>query len=222
MDRDRQDVYKTVVLRSRIGTVLCWLMYTLVSSMVIEQNFAKDYGIVGHTYEIIEQDIIEYIKTRLALVDLKDLEEKTQEKVKASVMRPEPVSGITKAIKQKELYYDPTFVLEDAVRDHEGKIIHPKGTKINPLDKTSFSNVLIFIDGDDMTQVEYALQQYQSLNNKAKIILINGLPIELQRKNKIWIYFDQAGMLTTKLGIKHVPAIVTQEELKLKIIEVAL
>ena len=142
--------------------------------------------------------------------------------VRAKVRRPEPVLGITKAIKQKEFYYDPTFVLEEEVHDHDGKIIHPKGTKINPLDKTSFSNVLIFIDGDDVTQVEYALQQYHSLNNKAKIILTSGSPIELQRKNKIWIYFDQAGMLTTKLGIKHVPSIVTQDGLKLKITEVAL
>jgi conjugal transfer pilus assembly protein TraW len=36
------------------------------------------------------------------------------------------------------------------------------------------------------------------------------------------VYFDQGGMLTKKLGIQHVPASVTQEDLHLRIEEVPL
>jgi hypothetical protein len=34
------------------------------------------------------------------------------------------------------------------------------------------------------------------------------------------VYFDQQGVLTKKLGIQHVPALVSQEELRLRIEEI--
>lgn len=47
--------------------------------------------------------------------------------------------------------------------------------------------------------------------------MVKGSPLELQRKHKIWIFFDQAGFITNKLGIREVPALVTQEGLNLKV-----
>ena len=61
---------------------------------------------------------------------------------------------------------------------------------------------------------------YREREEKLKIILVKGEPLKLQRelkKQKIWIYFDQAGFLTQKLEIKEVPALVTQDGLRLKI-----
>ena len=83
---------------------------------------------------------------------------------------------------------------------------------------------LIFIDGNDKSQTEYGLSKYKELNEKVKIILINGSPTDLmiEHKNKTQFYFDQDGVLTNKLGIKHVPAIVTQDGLRLKVTEVVL
>ena len=54
---------------------------------------------------------------------------------------------------------------------------------------------------------------------KVKTVLINESPTELMEQHKIQIYFDQDGVLTTKLGIKRVPAKVSQDNLKLKITE---
>ena len=87
-----------------------------------------------------------------------------------------------------------------------------KGTRINPLEHIALRESLIFIDGDDEEQVSYAL----SLSD-ANIILVKGSPLKLQRKHKRWIYFDQAGVMTTKLGITEVPALVEQDRLKLRI-----
>ena len=61
---------------------------------------------------------------------------------------------------------------------------------------------------------------YKEREEKLKIILVKGEPLKLQREQreqKIWIYFDQAGFLTQKLGIKEVPALVIQDGLRLKI-----
>jgi len=57
---------------------------------------------------------------------------------------------------------------------------------------------------------------------KAKIILVNGSPVELMTAKKRRFYFDQAGKLTTRFGIEHTPAIVTQAGRVMRVSEVAL
>ncbi|MEQ9115671.1 MAG: type-F conjugative transfer system protein TraW [Rickettsiales bacterium] len=208
MERNRHNILKIILVA--LGLFLSF------------DSAAKDFGVVGHTYEIKEQDIVEYIKAQLKETDLVELEEKTKEAVRKRVNRPLPVENITKATENKSYYFDPTYVLNDNIYDHEGRLIHPIGTTINPLEKVPFRNALIFINGDDKEQVEFALKAYKDRDSRAKIVLINGSPIELQKEHRIWIYFDQSGVLTKKFGIEHVPAIVSQEKLKLKIEEVKL
>lgn len=183
---------------------------------------AKDFGVLAHTYEIKEQDIVEYIKQRLQKIDLDALNQEMRQKVEEGIERPKPVVGITNTKEERTWIYDPTFVLQEAIYDAKGNLIYPKGTIINPLEKTSLSSSLIFIDGDDESQIEYALRESKLLNEEVKIILVKGSPIKLQKLHKIWIYFDQFGFLTSKFGIKHVPASVMQEGKGLKIREIVI
>lgn len=204
------------------STVIYCICIMVIITLFVSVTYARDFGVIGHTYDIREQDILEYIKEKLQKVDIDALNKEMREKIKENVERPKAVANITNAIEDKEYYYDPTFVLEEAIYDHNGTLIHPKGTIINPLAKVPLASAMIFINGDKAKQVEYALKEYKSLNEKAKIILTKGAPIELQKHHKVWIYFDQFGFLTTKLGIEHVPAIVKQDGLKFKINEIAL
>lgn len=239
MGRDRQSVKirETKKLLRLIGsyytrytTLLAIIAITsAISISVINESHAKDFGVVGHSYEIIEQDIIEYIKQKLENQDLDAINKGMQEKVRERFERPEAVVGIKDSKENREYYYDPTFVLDHDIKDPNGQLIHEKGKVINPLSKVPLSNALIFINGDNKEQVEYAVSQYKELDGKAKIILTSGSPIKLQKgqkekeeKNEVWFYFDQFGFLVKKLGIKAVPAIVRQDSLRLKINEVVL
>ena len=49
---------------------------------------------------------------------------------------------------------------------------------------------------------------------------MNGSVLDAEKQMQQPIYFDQAGKLTTRFGITHVPAVVMQEGLYLKITEV--
>jgi conjugal transfer pilus assembly protein TraW len=73
----------------------------------------------------------------------------------------------------------------------------------------SFGVPLIFIDGDDESQVQWAISQ------TSKIILINGAPLELEKLHNQLFYFDQGAVLTSKFGIEEVPAKVSQQGKKL-------
>ena len=185
---------------------------------------AKDFGTQGTTYVIEEEDPIALILQKLkTMAKNGDLERRNQEiaaKTRASIERPKPVLGITKAIKSRVFYYDPTYVVEQDLKDHKGQVFAHKGERINPLEKISFSQTLIFFDGDDEDQKAWA--QIKIKENAVKLVLVKGAPLELSKLWDTHIYFDQNGYLTGKLGIAHVPAIVTEENKRLRIEEVSL
>ena len=178
---------------------------------------AKDFGIQGHVWEIAEEDILQVISQKLANLDIEAFNKEMSEKVKSYVARPPEVVGLVKMKEYSTTYYDPSYTLERDIVDHKGRLIYAKGKKLNPLEQVPLREALIFIDGDDKRQVEYALRIHKELKENVKIILTNGAPLELQKKHKIWIYFDQKGKLTSQLGITAIPALVIQEDFRLKI-----
>lgn len=70
----------------------------------------------------------------------------------------------------------------------------------------------------DQSAEQLAAQNKQ--RKSVKLILIKGVPLKLSEELGMPVYFDQSGILTTKLGIRHIPAFVRQEALRLRIEEV--
>lgn len=209
------------VLKIVVEAILmfCFFGICYIGSLLVlaKEAEAKDLGVHGHVFEIIEQDFLEVINARLKAVDWNKFNQKIKNKTKDYVETPTAIKNITKAVEAKKYFYDPTYVLTQDIYDHTGKLIQTKGTKVNPLEFTSLKEDLIFIDGDEKDQIKFALAQYKQKQERLKIILVKGSPLNLQRKEKIWIYFDQGGVLTTKLNINEIPALVEQDGLKLKI-----
>ena len=54
---------------------------------------------------------------------------------------------------------------------------------------------------------------------RLKVILTGGSYLDLMRRWKQPVFFDQQGSLAEKLGIRHVPALVSQEDRRLRIDE---
>lgn len=73
---------------------------------------------------------------------------------------------------------------------------------------------LIFIDGENEKHIKWAIAKLSDAkiyrHEQGKIVLIKGAPLDLQKRLKQEIYFDQFGLLSRRLKIKHVPAIVYQ------------
>jgi conjugal transfer pilus assembly protein TraW len=184
---------------------------------------AKDYGIQGVTYEIREKDFLKDLQEKLQEAQKNGKLAKFQDDVKKqmvnSVNSPKAVEGITKATFAREWYFDPSVSRPTDLADQNGQVFYRAGTKVNPLDYMSLTKTLIFIDGDDEAQVRWALAQNKIKKSRTKIILVKGKVIDLMRQKKIKLYFDQQGTLTTKFGIKAVPATVAQEGKMLKVME---
>lgn len=189
---------------------------------------AKSLGTHGVIYPIEEVDPIALIKQKLKVMeDSGELERhniELQKKTRASVERPQPVDGITKATKFRVFYYDPFHIVKEDLKDHQGRIFTKKGTRIKPLETVSLSQNLIFFDGDDKEQLAWVQEKFSKSieNNSIRLILVRGAPLKLSEDLNIPVYFDQGGILTKKLGIQHVPAVVSQENLHLRIEEIEL
>lgn len=204
-----------------------------IEHWILNTAQAESLGVHGVIYPIEEVDPIQVIQKKLKSMEengeLKGRNLELQKKARASVERPKPAPGITKATKNHVFYYDPTYTVKEDLYDHQGRILAKKGSKINPLETVSLSTSLIFFDGDDNEQLIWvkeklaAQRSSKDTHSKSiKLILVKGTPLKLSEELGVSVYFDQWGILTKKLGIKHVPALITQDGQKLKIEEIKL
>ena len=186
---------------------------------------AKNLGVWGSLFAIEEQDIREFIYQRLNEMqqngEMVILNKKFIKNVKEHALRPTPVSGLITTKEPKTFYYDPTYILGKDIEDHEKNIIAKRGTIINPLDTIKLHGVLFFLDADDTRQIKWALK-HSKKHDYVKYILVKGNIKEAGKKLNDRIYFDQYGLITKQLRIKHIPCIVKQEGKKLQIQEFAL
>lgn len=179
---------------------------------------ARDLGVYGEVFPVAERSLLEVIKAKLqALSDsgkLSDHQNTIVQKTKERLKRPEPVGNVHKTITPRSFAYDPSITVSDDLKDHEGRVFHRKGTKVNPLEMRSLPAPLLFVDGDDETQVAWAIQQFRQTKTdaKPKIIFVKGAPFELSDKLGFPVYFDQSGVLIKKFGITQVPATVSQKD----------
>jgi conjugal transfer pilus assembly protein TraW len=213
------------IQRIIIGGVISFL---LPDPCFLRSALAQNLGTHGVIYPIEEVNPIQIIQQKLKAMDdsgeLKQRNIELQKKAQASIERPKPVESITRTTSSCIFIYDPAYVVKEDIYDQQGQIFAKKGKKINPLKNISLAQNLIFFDGDDPEQLSWAKEQLLT-NTEIKpirLILVRGGPLKLAEELNVPIYFDQGGILTKKLGIEHVPAVVRQENLHLKIEEIKL
>lgn len=185
---------------------------------------AADHGQMGETFPIIETDLLATIEAKLRTLEasggIEALQRQMQQQAVASVRRPKPVDGLSAATSRREWLFDPSIVTEDDIRDTKGNLIAARGTRVNPLDLVQLNQELVFVDGNNAAEVDWALKTWSDL--KAKIIFVSGSPFDEMKPRQRRFYFDQGGMLVGRFGIRHTPAVVSSAGPALKVAEIPL
>jgi conjugal transfer pilus assembly protein TraW len=199
---------------------------TLIGIIVISLNYicyAEDLGVVGKTYPILEPDMIEWIKAKADIMikngQWQQIQNQAIVKVKNQINNPAPVTDITDSTDDKTWYYKPMIQLKANLTDTRGHVIAKAGL-YNALRYKPFDTQLLFINGNNKKQINWAVDHARNDGIKTKIVLTQGSFINLDKQYKIWFFYDQSGKYTKKLNIHHVPAIVTQDGEQLKIAEI--
>ena len=198
-----------------------------VSAVATAPSAAKDLGVQGALFPISETDIMAFLAARLQAAKASGKAEQLNRafaaRARQSLMRPPPVEGLVTTREPRTWLFDPTYVVPEDIADQNGRVFAHAGQVVNPLQAMpDFDRVYVFIDGDDPRQVALGMAQLRKTGStRTRVILVKGSPVELMRTEKTPLYFDQAGIMSTRFGLHQVPAVVVREGDKLRISEVA-
>jgi len=187
---------------------------------------AADLGVRGALFPIVEIDLLDIIAAKLksakASGRIDALDRAFAKRATASVERPAAVPGLVATREPRTWLYDPTYIVPRDYADQRGRVFAHAGDRINPLLRMpDFNRVMIFFDGDDQAQIAYALSELHRYGaQRTRLILVKGSPVELMRREKTQVFFDQMGLLTDKFRLRQVPAVIVREGDALRISEV--
>ncbi len=203
-----------------------YLALALIYLASAHPAWSQDLGTIGPTYTIAEPELLGQIKARLqSLMSSSEwprLQAQAQDRLRQAVHQP-PALALARTRTPRSFTFDPSITVERNLVDAQGRLIHPAGTRINPLSVVSLSKRLVFFDARDPSQtlfVERLIRQDTHALTRWLPVATGGSPTELMKRWGRTVYFDQQGRLTQRLGITQVPALVRQDALKLRIEEV--
>lgn len=193
---------------------------------------AEDLGIKGQVYEP-DRDAREQMKDQVRQKqksgELDKFWRDYRDRTIGAIKNPAPL-GIKSSYGYSTELRDLKFTFPKDVRDEKNKVIVRAGTTIEPLKIQPLVTGLIFIDGRDQRQVDYAIARGR--REPLKIVLTAGSPYDLRVKyqHETWngtktipFYFDQRRMIINTLqrlygvDVSSVPAMLTQRGLKLSV-----
>ena len=198
-------------------------LLTMACTGVGSCAWGVDLGSIGPTYPISEANLLEFIAQRLrdkqASGELARLQDQARERGIQAVRQPQPVAGLRTTQQPRTFYFDPSFTLDRNILDPQGHLMFAAGSRHNPLDVVSLSRRLLFFDARDARQVKRARELIQRYQGQVKAILTAGSYLDLMKAWRTPVYYDQQGVLTRRLGIAQVPALVSQEGKRLRVDE---
>lgn len=193
---------------------------------------AEDLGVRGRTAPAdpdARAQMKERIREKQANGDLDRFWNGYRDQVIEAVKHPAPL-GVPSDERFRTELHALRFVLPQDYRDQNGRVVARRGTVIEPLKIQPLDMGLIFIDGRDEAQVQYALAAGR--RERLKIVLTAGSPYDLRMRfrNTMWngtptvpFYFDQRKLIINQLQrlygiqLRSVPAKLTQQGTQLQI-----
>ena len=210
-------------MRSSDRARIVALLLAFAGPALVQPGHAQNLGAVGPVYPIAEPSLLALIQSKLRDLGtsggLERLQRESQARIRRQIEEPAPVAGLTRTATARTFHFDPSIEVPYPISDADGRLIVAPGTRVNPLDVVSLSRPLFFFDARDADQVERARSELANRRGQVKLILTGGSYLELMRRWKQTVYYDQQGLLTTRLGIRQVPARVTQDGQRLRIDE---
>lgn len=190
------------------------LLVTLLAVLPGLPAQARDVGNFGPVWPIEEPDFLAEIIGRLKAMEadggLAKMEKEMQDRTRAYVERPRGTDTLPTVQQARSFTVDLSIRLDQDLSDQNGVVFAAAGTVVNPLAHSAFRKTILFIDGDDPAQVDWAIGQGDETNSL--IVLARGAPLELMRKHGRRFWFDQDGIMIGRFQIAALPSRVTRAD----------
>lgn len=199
-------------------------VFAVLLVLSCEAARAEDLGMRGEVFPVIEPDLFSEIQAKFnrleEIGEVDRINQRLRDRAIATAERPPRVEGIGRTTDPRSFHFDPTVIVQDDIVTPDGRVIAKAGDVFNPLDYTPMQQRLVFFDGDDLEQIEWARTEIAGSGAQVQPILIGGPVLELTRDWRRQVFFDQGGKITERFGITQVPARVTRDGHRLLVEEV--
>jgi conjugal transfer pilus assembly protein TraW len=186
---------------------------------------AEDLGAKAQTYQVdrdAREEFKDVIRHKQSTGELDRFWQDYRDKTIASIKSPQPLGVRTDYTWRTEV--NPVrFTIPGDYRNERGEVVVKRGTVVEPLKLHPLTSGLVFIDGRDQAQVDYAIARGQQ--TPLKIVLTAGSAFSLRVKYQhapwrngagIPFYFDQRRIIIDTLrrlygiDVGSVPTLLTQ------------
>lgn len=187
-------------LPANIVVLSILLLFSSTSSFSSNSTSSAVSIVRGTTYQIIEPDLLLEIQQKAQQVNW--------QKLQKDIKLTQDIAHLPIATQDKSYYHTPIAVLPFEVKDQDGKILYPQGFKFNPLKYISLANELIVLGSANHLQRVSRLSDVVSLDDT---LLISNMDtrVFIQQTGKHAFLLTQEA--AKRLGIKRVPAVISQQ-----------
>lgn len=186
----------------------------LAAALIPRTGGVPAHPVLGPLHPVGERDLLAVIEGKVADArasgELGRAMERARERALAMLEAPPPVPGIVAARTARTRVVDPSVTLAADITGPEGEVLFRRGARVNPLDHAPMGDPLLFLDGADPGQVRLAERLLAGREGRLRPVLVAGSWLGLSRRWGRRTYHDQGGALTSRLGIREVPALVEQ------------
>lgn len=199
-----------------------FFLLIIIISLFVDLAYADNFGVRGSIYTIAEPDMLFGIHSKLLAMqkdgELNKIKKLVIKRSLSHILRPAPVIGVSDLkgdMKPHSHLYNPSILLSHDIRI--GNHVFKAGTVVNPLNNVNIDEKLIFINADNIIQVQWVkrkISDYEKLGERFKIILVQGNINDSAKSFNHRVYFDQYGKLCRTFDIKHTPTLVYQPSYK--------
>ena len=164
-------------------------------------------GRAGAVYPIAENDALTELMQKVRHVDWKRQFTDIRRSVRA--FQPPDLANLPRARHDRTFMVDPTYTLLFDIPDGKGGILYPKGYTFNPLDYVSLPDILVFIDGADMKQLEWFQKSPYAKAPNVMLLLTGGSYPKVEQTLQRPVFYAPE-RIKKRFRIEAVPSVLYQ------------
>lgn len=176
--------------------------------------YAKDLGVYGTTWDIIEIDMRQLLVQDASDVDWDRVQKGLKNGAEKYVNEPDPFH-LFPAVETKTRYIDPTVVAtQDIISpivtpegDYQWKVVVRKGESRNSLDYYRPNQNMLFYDARDEKQLNLAIAAQQEFGGRLKLVQTAGSVNPTSEITRMPVFYINQYIID-RLEIRHAPSMV--------------
>ncbi len=218
----RQMWAQTRCVKGLAAACLAASLFLFMSDALLSSAHAKDLGVRGHTFKIVEPSLVERISRELSSVDWKSINEGMADRAKDRFSNMPNASGLARAGEDRMRQYDLSFRVTKDIwapqPDGNEILIARKGTVINPFNIRIPRTRFFFFNPKDEKQKKVAEEMYKKYMHRFIPVIVEGDIPGLIKEWGAQVYYAYP-FVTKRFHVKRYPSLVGVKDKMLAVYE---